>query len=143
MIKLSILVPIFNIEKVLLHRCIQSILDQILQEIEIRLADNLSSKQITRETLNKYNIKNNKIILLTHPINKKQCITKNNGIKILRGNFIGFVTTDDYIDKTMYELLYNKAIEYKYNIVHCNLTHVNNNYKTIKNKKIFSIQKAC
>ncbi len=134
MIKVSIVVPVYNIEEKLLTKCINSLLNQTLQEIEIILVDDASTNQTTINILEKYTQLNDKIILLTHSINKKQGGARNSGIKIAKGDFIGFVDADDYIDKHTYELLYNKAIEENADIVDCDLIHVNNNYQVIKDE---------
>lgn len=136
MIKVSIVVPVFNIEKKLLKKCIDSLLHQTLKEIEIILVDDASTKQETKDILNDYEQKyKENIILITHKLNKKQGGARNSGLKASKGVFIGFVDADDYVDKDIYRLLYEKAIEENSDIVDSDYIEIDSN-NTILNYKI-------
>ncbi|MEA1954442.1 MAG: glycosyltransferase family 2 protein [Campylobacterota bacterium] len=133
MIKVSIVVPVFNINKKLLTKCITSLMNQTLDSIEIILVDDASSLTETIEILNDFKSKYSDIItVVTHKTNKKQGGARNSGMKVAKGQFIGFVDADDYIDKNMYKLLYEKAIDDKADIVDCDLIHVDTNDKVMK-----------
>ena len=124
MIKVSIIVPVYNIKKKLLTNCLESLVNQTLNNIEIILIDDASTSQDTIKLLNLYNGKYDNIILITHRINKKQGGVRNTGLKISSGEFIGYVNTDDYIDLNMYQLLYNKAQKEKSDIVAVSYTRI-------------------
>lgn len=134
MIKVSIIVPIFNIPQNFLQKCINSLLSQTLSDIEIILIDDCSTKQETIDLLQTYTQYEN-IVLVRHTINKKQGGARNTGVKIAKGQYIGFVDADDYIAQDMYKLLYEKALEENADIVDCNLHHIDENSKIIKYEK--------
>ena len=121
--KISVIVPIYNTEK-FLKKCIESILNQTLQEIEIILINDGStdnSHNICLEYAGKYPKKikyiNNKNIGCS--------ATRNLGIELAEGECIAFVDSDDYIEKTMYEELWNEKEENNSDIVVCGMTYVN------------------
>jgi len=80
--------------------------------------------------LSQYSDRYKQIKLITHLINKKQGGARNSGVKVAKGKFIGFVDADDYIDKDMYKILYEKAIEEDADIVDSDYIEV---YTTKKN----------
>lgn len=122
-IKLSVIVPIYNTEK-FLSKCIDSIINQTLQKkIEIILINDGStdnSHNICLKYIEKYPEKikyiNNKNIGCS--------ATRNLGIEIAQGEYIAFVDSDDYIEKTMYEELISMAEKEKKDIVICGINYI-------------------
>ncbi|MBQ8868899.1 MAG: glycosyltransferase [Oscillospiraceae bacterium] len=113
-IYISVIIPIYNAEKYL-KKCIESVLSQTLKEIEIILVDDGStdgSGAILDEYAEKYD--NIKVI---HQENAGPAIARNVGIANARGEYIGFVDSDDYIAPDMYEQLYTTAIKHNVDIV--------------------------
>lgn len=113
--KISVIVPIYNTEKYL-EKCLDTLVNQTLEDIEIILINDGSpdhSEKIVEKYMDKYQDK----IVYYKKENEGQGVARNYGIDIARGQFISFVDSDDYIDKTMFEKLYNKAIEDKADIV--------------------------
>ncbi len=108
MYKVSIIVPAYNVEKYL-TRCMESLLAQTLQEIEIILVDDGSTDR-TAEICNMYA---NKYIdvEVVHKRNGGLSSARNAGLRVASGQYVGFVDSDDEVDSTMFELLYQKAIE--------------------------------
>lgn len=114
-IKISIIVPVFNIEKYI-ERCLLSLVNQTLQEIEILCIDDGStdeSAQIIDSLQKQYPDK----IKVFHIENKGVSNARNIGLEKAQGEYIGFVDGDDYVRSDMYEKLYNKALEEKSDIV--------------------------
>lgn len=101
-IKVSIIVPIYNVEKYL-DRCLESILNQTLKEIEI-VAINDGSTDKSLEILQKYI--NNFNIKLINKANGGLSSARNVGLENAKGEYIAFVDSDDFIHKEMYEELY-------------------------------------
>ena len=134
MIKVSVIVPVYNIEKKLLEKCIQSILEQTLDSIEIILVDDASTNRETIKILETYKLKE-KVTLIKHKQNKKQGGARNTGLKAAKGEYIGFVDADDYVHLEMYRLLYTKALEDNADIVDCDLVHVDDQGKVLKYEK--------
>lgn len=135
MIKISIIVPVFNIKQTLLRKCIDSLLSQTLVEVEIILVDDASTLQETKQVLSYYK-NHQKIHLINHKINTRQGGARNTGLKVARGQFIGFVDADDYISKDMYKLLYEKAIKDSADVVIGGACDVDINGNTLRNRPI-------
>lgn len=106
MVKVSVIIPVFNNEQYL-KECLDSICNQTLSDIEI-ICVNDGSEDNSLQIIEEYKQKDNRIILINQD-NMGQSSARNNGLKIATGEYIGFVDSDDYIDKDFYEKLYNSA----------------------------------
>ena len=95
----SIVVPIYKVEKYL-SRCVQSLLNQTLKDIEIILVDDGSPDKCP-EMCENY-LKVDKRIKVVHKVNGGLSSARNAGINIATGKYIGFVDSDDSILPTMY-----------------------------------------
>lgn len=139
-IKVSVIVPIYNTEK-FLEKCIESILNQTLKEIEIILINDGSTDNC-HKICQEYVEKNKDKIRYINNKNIGCSATRNLGIELAQGEYIAFVDSDDYIDKEMYEEMYNKSQELKSDIVFCGLKTIylkknctwNRNIKIKENK---------
>lgn len=115
-IKISVIVPCYNIVSYL-PRCIESILAQTYKNLEIILISD-GSTDGTDEVIREYVKKDSRII----PVFKQNSgvsDTRNRGLDIATGDYIGFVDGDDYIEPEMYETLLKNAIENNADISHC------------------------
>ncbi|MDD9148995.1 MULTISPECIES: glycosyltransferase family 2 protein [unclassified Sporolactobacillus] len=101
---ISVVVPVFNVEKYL-PRCIESIIRQSYKDLEILLVDDGSSDGSGR-ICDQYG-KIDKRIKVIHKKNGGLSDARNVGIDLARGNYIGFVDSDDYIHEDMYLSLYD------------------------------------
>lgn len=108
MIKVSIIVPVYNVEKYL-EKCLDSLINQTLKDIEI-ICVNDGSTDTSQEILEKYSKKDNRITIINQD-NAGVSVARNSGIDIAKGEYIGFVDSDDWVDLNFYEKLYNSAIE--------------------------------
>ncbi|MBO4707167.1 MAG: glycosyltransferase [Elusimicrobiaceae bacterium] len=115
--KVSIIVPIYGVEKYL-HQCVDSILAQTLKEIEIILVDD-GSKDKCPQIVDEYSKKDPRVIAVHQP-NGGYGRAVNHGIELAKGEYIGIVESDDWIEPNMYEELYNKAIQTGVDIVKSN-----------------------
>ena len=106
MTKVSIIVPVYKVEKYL-RKCLDSLINQTLKDIEI-ICINDGSTDKSLEILEEYKNRDSRIILLNQE-NSGQSIARNNGIKKATGEYIGFVDPDDWVDLDYYEKLYNAA----------------------------------
>lgn len=129
MVKVSVIVPVYNVEKYL-DKCLTSLVNQTLKDIEI-IVVNDGSPDKSQKIVDKYVKKHSNI---KSYIKKNGGISsaRNYGLKYARGEYIAFVDSDDYVDVTMFEKLYNKAKEKSYDVVECNLHMVDDNDKLIK-----------
>ena len=105
--KVSVIVPVYNVEDYL-ERCLNSLVRQTLKEIEIIVVNDGSpdgSQEIVDRFKEKYPDKIVSIILENQGVSN----ARNVGMEHATGEFIGFVDSDDYVDETMYEKMYEKA----------------------------------
>lgn len=123
MVKISIIVPIYNVEKYL-HRCLDSLVNQTLKDIEIILINDASPDRsdIIMEEYRKKYPDIIKCIYLTE--NMHQGGARNKGIEIAKGKYIMFVDSDDWVDETICEKLYEKSEQGTYDIVGCDYYNV-------------------
>lgn len=114
MTDISIIVPIYNAEKYI-EKCVDSLLNQTKKELEFILINDGSTDN-TDDILKKYKDKRIKYFK-----NKNQGIgkTRNFGIEKSTGKYLMFVDSDDYIEPTACEELYEKAIATKAEVVIC------------------------
>ncbi len=87
------------------------------------------------EICDKYKKLDDRIIVI-HKVNGGLSSARNAGIDIARGEYIGFIDSDDYIHEKMYEILYNNAITYNSDIVICKKRNVYEEEKNEQNYKI-------
>lgn len=105
--ELSIIVPIYNVEKYL-PKCLDSILAQTFTDFELILIDD-GSPDNCGKIIDDYAEKDSRIVVI-HQVNKGVSAARNAGLRIAKGKYVGFVDPDDYISPDMYKKLIS-AIE--------------------------------
>lgn len=120
--KVSIVVPIYNVEKYL-KKCVDSILEQTLKDIEVILVDD-GSPDKCGQIVDEY-AKKDKRVVAVHQNNSGYSAAVNHGIEIARGEYIGIIESDDWIDMQMYEKLYDRAIETNADVTKCEFYYYN------------------
>lgn len=113
---ISIIVPVYNSEKYL-NKCIESILNQTHKNFELILIND-GSTDSSLSICNKYANLDSRIVVISKN-NEGAGLARNEGLKIAKGDYIGFVDSDDYISPNMYEKMYHSAIENDADIVQC------------------------
>lgn len=116
MIKVSIIVPIYNAEKYLVQ-CLDSIVNQTLKNIEIILIDD-GSKDRSAEICKNY--LSDSRVSYYHKENEGLAAARDDGMMRANGEYIGFVDSDDWIKPDMYEKMYNAAKSNCSDVVFCN-----------------------
>lgn len=112
--KVSIIVPVYNVEKYL-ERCVDSLRRQTLKEIEIILVDDSStdsSLQICQKLA-----KDDLRIKVIHKVNEGAGKARNVALAVATGKYIGFVDSDDFVECDMFKILYEKAEKYNSDLV--------------------------
>lgn len=104
--KVSIVVPIYNVERYL-NECIDSILRQTLKDIEVILVDD-GSPDNCGKIIDEYAKEDSRVIAI-HQENSGYSVAVNKGIDLAKGEYIGVIESDDFIEPDMYELLYKDA----------------------------------
>lgn len=130
MTKLSIIVPVYNVEKYL-PKCLESLTNQTLKDIEI-ICVNDGSMDNSLAILKEFASKDYRIKIID---NQHQGVakTRNTGIEQSTGEYIGFVDSDDYIDIDFFEKLYNSATKSNSDIAIASI---------LKHKNFFNIYNA-
>ena len=107
--KISIIIPVYNAEEYL-KRCLNSIVNQTLKDIEIICVNDCSIDN-SLEILNSYAQRDNRIKVIDCKTNGGESKARNIGLDNSTGEFLAFVDNDDELDLDFYEKLYKKAIE--------------------------------
>lgn len=115
--KVSVIVPVYNSEKYL-DRCIKSILNQKLEDMEVILVNDGSTDK-SLEIIKKYAKESDRIKIINKP-NKGVSSARNSGIDAAGGDYIGFVDADDWIHPDMYKNMYEKITKTQSDICICN-----------------------
>lgn len=123
MTKVSIIIPFNNVESYI-RECLDSVLAQTLQEIEI-ICINDASTDSSLDIVKEYMQKDSRIKLLETSKRLGQGYARNRGIEIATGEFIGFVDSDDFIKPEMFEKLYNEAKNNDNDITMCQTVEYN------------------
>lgn len=118
--KVSIIVPVHN-AGLYFEKCLISLVEQTLKEIEIILV--LDCPTDGSDTIaESFAAKDNRIKLIYNEENLHTGMSRNKGMRIAQGEYIGFHDHDDYCETNMYELLYKKAELGNLDVVRCNFT---------------------
>lgn len=144
MIKISVIVPVYNVEKYL-YRCIESILNQTYKNLEIILIDD-GSPDKCGEICDSYAQKDDRIKVI-HKKNGGLSSARNAGLEMATGDYFSFVDSDDWIEKDIYEhcidLIENKNCQIvDFECLFTNVTlkkenpNKNFNYEVIEGKEI-------
>lgn len=116
MVKVSIIVPTYNVE-IYARQCFDSLLGQTLKEIEIILVDD-GSTDSSGSICDEY-AKADPRITVIHQTNRGLGLSRNSGLEIARGEYIGFLDSDDCVASNMFRVLYENAKEYDADISYC------------------------
>lgn len=135
MTKVSVIVPVYNVENYL-RKCLDSLINQTLEDIEI-IVVNDGSTDNSGKIINEFLKKSNKIKLVEKQ-NGGLSDARNYGMKYATGEYIAFLDSDDYVDKTAYEKMYNKAIDQNCDFVECDFVW---KYDTKEKKDIGELYK--
>lgn len=119
--KISIIIPVYNVAHYL-PRCMESVINQTYTNLEIILVDDGSIDE-SGKICDTYAQKDKRIKVI-HKKNGGLSDARNKGLKIATGRYIGFVDSDDYIDKDMYELLYKIIYAYNADIAECRIRDI-------------------
>lgn len=129
-IRFSVIIPAYNVEKYI-GRAIQSVTNQTFENYEILVVDDGSSDNCGK-ICDRYAKLDSRIEVI-HKENEGLSAARNLGISKAKGQYIGFVDSDDWIDKHMYEHMHQIITEKKADVCICNFYNVIGNENTIKN----------
>lgn len=122
MAKVSVIVPVYNSEKYL-KKCIQSLCQQTLKDIELIFVNDGSSDQ-SYDILKTYAEKDNRIKVISLDYNKGASYARNVGLDIATGDYIQFVDSDDYLEADSLEKLYKQSSVYSAEMCYLHMNFV-------------------
>lgn len=118
---ISVIVPVYNVEKYLAE-CIESIINQTYEQLEIILIDDESS-DCSGSICDKYAQTDDRIIVI-HQKNGGAASARNAGLRIASGEYITFVDSDDYLELDAYDKMLLALETYNADVVHGNFRYV-------------------
>ena len=113
---ISVIVPVYNVEPYI-KKCIESILGQTYTNLELILVDD-GSPDRSGEICEEYAKKDSRVVVI-HQGNTGQAGARNHGISIAKGDYIGFVDSDDWIAEDMYQVLLDSLLRNDCDIAVC------------------------
>ena len=122
--KISVVVPVYNVE-MYLERCVESIRNQTLKELEIILVDD-GSPDNSPAICDRYASVDSRVKVI-HKENGGLGMACNSGLDVAAGEFIAFCDSDDWLDPTMYESMYEMAKKYDADMVFSGIRQVDEN----------------
>lgn len=126
--KISVIVPVYKAEK-FIHRCVESILSQMYDNIELILVDD-GSPDNSGALCDEYALKDNRVRVI-HQVNSGVAVARNAGLDKATGEYIAFVDSDDYIDVAMYYEMMKINQQYDCDLVLCDCYKENESTKII------------
>lgn len=138
---LSVIVPIFNVEEILLRNSINSILNQSYQNIEVLLIDDGSSNNCGA-ICDEYSTFDNRVVVF-HTKNKGVSSARNLGLTYSKGKYITFVDSDDTLQERMLEELYMTLKRSNADCAMCGCEYIrnvyNNSFNSL-NKNVYHVK---
>lgn len=127
-IKLSVIIPVYNVEQYL-KNCLDSIAGQTFQEMEVIIVND-GSEDNSLDILRDYDAEYEHFQLIDQE-NRGMSTARNVALDIAKGDYIGFLDSDDFFDINMYEHLIEIAEEKKADIVKCGILYFDDSSKNI------------
>ena len=127
--KVSVILPIYNVEKYL-RKCLDSVINQTFKDIEI-ICVNDCSLDNSQSIILEYAKKDNRIKIINNEKNSGIGFSRNIGINESSGEYISFIDSDDFVSLDYIEILYSAAVKYDADIVFTNNINIVRD-KTIK-----------
>ena len=121
---ISVIIPVYNVEQYL-SKCLDSVVNQTYKNLEVILVDDGSTDN-SGKICDEFALKDNRIIVI-HKSNGGLSSARNEGLKFAKGQYVGFVDSDDYIEIGMYEKLLEVSLKYGSDVVCSNYYRVTNN----------------
>lgn len=142
MIDVSIIVPVYNVSN-FIERCARTLFEQTFSNLEFIFVDDCTpdnSITILNTVLEDYSHRKNVVKIIKHEINKGLAAARNTGIQYANGQYVMHIDSDDYVEKDMISVLFEKAKTESADIVICDFylqwhntqKYVKQNYNTDK-----------
>lgn len=126
MVKVSIVIPIYNVEKYI-EKCVRSLMEQTFEDIEYIFVNDCSpdnSISILKRMISEYPERKDRCRIINHSRNRGLTAARNSGLFAAKGEYIIHFDSDDWAEKTMISDMYNFAVINDSDIVSCNFRMV-------------------
>ncbi len=130
--KVSIIIPVYNVEKYL-RECLDSCINQTLQDIEIIIVDDCGSDK-SMDIAQEYAKNDNRIKIIKNKQNQGPFTSRNNAVLAANGEYLVFLDSDDFLDLRACEIAYNATKNGYYDIIKFNAYNYENGNTTIFDK---------
>ncbi len=133
--KVSVIIPVYNVEKYL-RDCLDSVVSQTIKDIEI-ICINDGSTDGSLDILNEYCSNDDRFVIINQE-NRGLSVARNNGLNSASGDYIAFIDSDDYLlNNDYFEKLYNACEKYSADIAVAGIIRGNNKktYRVLKIEK--------
>lgn len=124
--KVSVIVPIYKVEKHI-EKCARSLFEQTFDEIEYIFVDDATPDRsicILSEIMEEYPVRKEYCTIVRHEYNRGLTAARNTGLSVSKGEYIIHCDSDDWMEKTMVEEMYLKAVSDEADIVSCDFRMV-------------------
>ncbi|MBR7103707.1 MAG: glycosyltransferase family 2 protein [Lentisphaeria bacterium] len=119
--KVSVVIPVYNVEKYI-ERCVRSLFEQTLDSVEYIFVDDGSpdnSISVMEKVLADYPHRKEQVKIIRHEVNQGVGFARNHGVAASTGDYVIHCDADDWLDLELYEAMYKKAAETCADMVHC------------------------
>lgn len=119
--KVSVYIPIYNVAQYI-EQCLRSLFEQTLDDIEYIFVDDCTpdnSIEILELIMEEYPTRKSQVKIIRHEKNKGVCAARETGMRAAVGEYIACCEPDDWVENTMYEELYTKAMETGADMISC------------------------
>lgn len=134
--KVSLIIPVYNVENYI-EKCLNSVVNQTLKDMEVIIVND-GSKDLSKQKIQKY-LEKYPWIKYLEKENGGLSDARNYGMPYATGKYIAFLDSDDYVEETMYEEMYNIAEKENADMVDCDFVW---EYPNRKRKDIGEIYKT-
>ncbi len=137
--KISVIVPVYNTEKYL-QDCLDSLANQTLTDIEIVVVND-GSKDSSRRIIEDFAQRYPDRFVVFDQENQGQAVARNKALDLCRGEYVGFLDSDDAAKPDMFEKMYNTAVETAADMVVCDYDYITGSKTVLRHVKSFKDQK--
>lgn len=123
--RISVIIPVYNVEGYL-ERCLMSVIGQTYENLEIILVND-GSTDGSGELCDEFAAADSRIQVI-HKENGGLSDARNVGMDMATGEYIGFIDSDDWVDRDMYEVLYGLLIEHDAEVSICRYRNIYNDW---------------
>lgn len=140
MCKISVIIPIYNVEKYV-GKCVESILNQTLKDFELILIDDGStdgSIAVIENSIARYTQSNGDAehIRMIQQANAGVSAARNRGLELANGEYVAFIDSDDYVAVDYLEQLYGAALKNDSDMVYCGYIYTSEDGTTLQKKVV-------